>query len=252
MSALRRRRADPAMGRAAADVIRLVAADGTGSVEVPAGASSELVTLVRGINSLTRMLRDSRAAQSRASESIAVHGDVAATAAQAAEAEKEAAVTDALTGLKNRRALDANMADLTAPERRHQPHARVAWIMVDLDHFKAINDSFGHDEGDRVLRELGALLRDTCREADFPYRYGGEEFGILSVNASRADGLALAERIRARVAATLTAGGQPVTASLGVAWWPEHGPSPDALRHAADAALYRAKEGGRNRVEAAP
>jgi diguanylate cyclase (GGDEF)-like protein len=126
--------------------------------------------------------------------------------------------------------------------------------MIDLDHFKVVNDQYGHGAGDEVLRQIAQLLRENVRESDIPVRYGGEEFILFLVGASAFGAAEHGERIRASVErhAFLVAEDLrlPVTASVGVATR-ERYESLDSLIRRADLALYRAKEAGRNRVELA-
>jgi diguanylate cyclase (GGDEF)-like protein len=121
-------------------------------------------------------------------------------------------------------------------------------LFLDLDHFKRINDNHGHDAGDNVLRELGALLRKSCRDGDIAARFGGEEFVVLLVNAGEASAIGFAMRVREQLRQVpmppLT---QPITASYGVAELRE-GEGWDALLKRADDALYEAKDSGRDRV----
>ncbi len=177
-------------------------------------------------------------------------------------AEKEAlqkelehqARTDVLTRLPNRRAfLEAFSRDLGLADRQEQP---VAVILMDVDHFKRVNDAHGHDVGDQVLVAVADVLRRCVRQTDVPARWGGEEFIVSLPNCDAQDATVVAERIRATLEQTpvLTAeGALAVTASFGVAaWHPALGPfEVDALVKRADEALYAAKEGGRNRVEVA-
>lgn len=157
--------------------------------------------------------------------------------------------TDALTGLYNRRFLDATLE--TEFQRAQRTHARLAVVMFDIDHFKKFNDTHGHDQGDRVLQTVARCLRETLRPFDFPCRYGGEEFVAILPDLAVAEALALAERLRQQVAAAAI-DGLHVHISIGVACLPAlAAATPAALLEAADAALYRAKEGGRNRVVAA-
>ncbi|TFW06768.1 diguanylate cyclase [Oxalobacteraceae bacterium OM1] len=163
-------------------------------------------------------------------------------------------IVDPLTGLFNRRYLDETLRrELSRAERKQTP---LCVIMMDLDHFKRINDGFGHDAGDAVLKAVAQVVRHHVRESDLACRYGGEEIMLILPECDLAVALDRAERIRAAVAAldihhagrTLGA----VTASLGVAAYPEHGRAGESLVPAADQALYRAKQEGRNRVLAAP
>ncbi|HJQ19402.1 MAG TPA: diguanylate cyclase [Gemmatimonadaceae bacterium] len=154
-------------------------------------------------------------------------------------------VTDGLTGLTNRRALMQRLEEESLRSARTK-HV-FSMIMVDVDHFKSYNDSFGHPAGDEVLRRVGVVLRDATRSIDCVGRYGGEEFAVLLPETDAAGAMEVAERIRARVE------GEPlpernVTVSLGVAEFPTDADKPDALIRIADAALYEAKHAGRNRA----
>lgn len=118
--------------------------------------------------------------------------------------------------------------------------------MVDIDHFKQLNDTHGHQVGDEVLRVVARTLDEHLRAGDLAARYGGEEFCVVMPGASLEDAVAAAERLR--VAITRMPVEPRVTASFGVALGPAHGTTPDAITAAADRALYDAKRGGRNRV----
>lgn len=162
-------------------------------------------------------------------------------------------VRDELTGLFNRRYLDEILE--LAVRRAERGRGSVGVIMVDVDHFKSFNDSSGHNAGDALLRELGRLLRSEIRDADTPCRYGGEEFVLILPDSSLANTRRRAEELReATMLLHLADGGRPlaaVTISAGVAAYPEHGVTGEALVRAADAALYEAKAGGRNQVRVA-
>ncbi len=159
-------------------------------------------------------------------------------------------IRDPLTGLYNRRYLEATL------ERELHRVARsggtLGVIVIDLDHFKQFNDTFGHEVGDLLLRELGRLLRSSVRGGDVPCRYGGEEFVLVLPEASASAALERAERLREAVKQLhLTPRGQSigsVTLSAGVAAFPEHGQTGELLLQAADSALYGAKAEGRDRV----
>ncbi len=131
----------------------------------------------------------------------------------------------------------------------------MAVIMADIDHFKLINDNFDHDAGDAMLREMGALFQRNLRREDIACRYGGEEFVLVLHDASLEDAAKRAEDLRDGVKQMRVSDrGRivgPVTLSLGVATFPEHGITGEGLLHAADAALYRAKREGRDRVTTA-
>jgi len=165
-----------------------------------------------------------------------------------AEAEvREQALTDGLTGLGNRRALDEAMARMLArAQRQEQPSFAV--MMADLDHFKSINDRFGHREGDLALAAFAARLKSGLRAQDQAFRYGGEEFSVLLPDSDAAGVLRLAERLRTLVARPGSASEPAISASFGIALW-QAGDSADSLFGRADRALYRAKQAGRDRVE---
>jgi diguanylate cyclase (GGDEF)-like protein len=159
-------------------------------------------------------------------------------------------VRDPLTGLHNRRYLEESLErEIQRAERRS---TSVGVLMIDLDHFKRLNDTFGHDAGDTMLCALADLFRTRFRGEDIVCRYGGEEFTILLPETSLARAQERAEELRAAAAEARPPGQNPpidpVTLSIGVACYPQHGDTGAALLHAADAALYRAKAQGRDRV----
>lgn len=156
------------------------------------------------------------------------------------------AVTDTLTGLFNRRKLDEVMGEEFALSRRYKTDFAI--IMLDIDHFKQVNDVYGHAAGDRVLVDVAKILRSSTRDSDAVGRLGGEEFVVLCRHGTRDGGIVAAEHLRAAIAGHGYAGVGPVTASFGVAAH-RHGDTPASLFGRADAALYRAKKNGRNRVE---
>jgi diguanylate cyclase (GGDEF)-like protein len=166
------------------------------------------------------------------------------------ESLKAQSIRDPLTDLFNRRYLTETLAREFA--RAQRAGAPMAVMMLDVDHFKRFNDTFGHDAGDAVLRELGAFLRQSMRAEDIACRYGGEEFCLVLPQMDRDGARQRAELIRAGAARLkVKAGGRtldPVTLSLGVAMYPENGADSESLMRAADAALYLAKREGRNRV----
>ncbi len=158
--------------------------------------------------------------------------------------------TDELTGLYNRRWFDETLRrELFRAERKR---AALAVVMIDLDRFKHMNDTYGHEAGDLVLRAVGQCLRDGVRRSDVACRYGGEELVLVLPECDGAAALRCAETIRTAIAALALQQGDvllpAVTASFGVAVWPAHGDDAAALLQAADRALYAAKHGGRNRV----
>ncbi|HWA40692.1 MAG TPA: diguanylate cyclase, partial [Gemmatimonadales bacterium] len=205
-------------------------AEGDLDVEVPAHGGGEVSQLTGVFNDMVRRLREGRLELERLS------------------------VTDGLTGLPNRRHLDTEM-EREVP--RHERYKRtLAVLMLDVDRFKALNDTHGHPAGDAVLRQLARVLEGNTRKGDTVARFGGEEFVILLPETPAAGALHLAEKIRTAVeghAFTIDEQGTtvPVTVSIGLARFPEHGRSSEAIIAAADQALYRSKQGGRNRVTTA-
>jgi diguanylate cyclase (GGDEF)-like protein len=180
-------------------------------------------------------------------DALAAAAPIIATLDDLADAEA-LATTDLVTATANRRALEHSLKHMFAHAvRANEP---LAAIMLDIDHFKRFNDSFGHVAGDTVLRELGAVLRSSVRATDVAGRYGGEEFLVLCPAADLAGAAALAMKLHAAVSA-ISVNDTAVTASFGVASFPESAADATELINAADQALYRAKERGRNRVELA-
>jgi len=162
---------------------------------------------------------------------------------------QEQAVHDGLTGLYNRRYLDETLErELSRARREAIP---LALVMLDIDYFKRVNDTHGHQGGDEVLRVLAEVLTEDIRAEDIACRYGGEEFLILLPNMPLDAALVRAETWRAKIEALTVRHGEQVirfTVSLGLAAFPEHGQSPDELTRSVDLALYQAKHAGRNRV----
>jgi diguanylate cyclase (GGDEF)-like protein len=161
------------------------------------------------------------------------------------------AVTDELTGLYNLRHFHETLdGEIERSRRFAQP---VGLMLLDIDNFKSVNDTYGHQQGDLVLIEVGRVLRALSRDIDEPARYGGEEMAVILPQTDVAGAELLAERMRAAVAGIeierLDGGGRlQVTASFGVASLPANAHDKDALIAEADAALYRAKRAGKNRV----
>jgi diguanylate cyclase (GGDEF)-like protein/PAS domain S-box-containing protein len=162
-------------------------------------------------------------------------------------------IRDVLTNLFNRRYMEETLErELHRAQRRG---TNLGFIMMDIDHFKAFNDTYGHDAGDTLLHELGNYLQLNIRAEDIACRYGGEEFVIILPEINQEDVLERAEELRLGIRdLRVQYHGQflrPVTMSFGVAMYPQHGPGPTDLIRAADNALYQAKHNGRDRVEAA-
>ncbi len=162
----------------------------------------------------------------------------------------ELAVTDQLTGLHNRRYMEGQLGALV--KRAMLGGDPVSALMIDIDHFKKINDNFGHDIGDEVLREFAVRLASNVRAIDLPCRYGGEEFTVIMPGARLQDAERVAERIRLHVAGSpfRVSGGEllTVTISIGVSSTSGEGDTPEMLLKRADEAVYEAKAAGRNRV----
>jgi diguanylate cyclase (GGDEF)-like protein len=178
-------------------------------------------------------------------------GLILMVARQYAEELRQASLTDRLTGALNRAGLEYQMQRLL--RRAERSGHSLAVLMLDVDHFKQINDTHGHPAGDLVLQALVRLLREQVRPGDVVARYGGEEFLIVLDGQDPGSALVVAERVREAIAATPVAAGTVtirLTASIGVATVAEAGYDLDALVRSADAAVYRAKAEGRNRVVA--
>jgi diguanylate cyclase (GGDEF)-like protein/PAS domain S-box-containing protein len=195
---------------------------------------------------------DGDAAERRHGVAVAMAEQIALAIAnlQLREALLQQSIRDPLTGLYNRRYLQEALFREMAHSRRNQ--SGFAVLMIDVDHFKQFNDSFGHHAGDLVLQSVARVIEAQFRRSDVACRFGGEEFTVLLPGT----GLELAQRLAHGLldgirGLVLSHEGRPldrITASLGLALFPDHGSSPQALLEAADAALYQAKSAGRNRV----
>jgi two-component system cell cycle response regulator len=198
---------------------------------------------------------DGRALSTSEVEALHSLASQAATAIENTFLYEEAArlsITDGLTGLWNRRQFD--LRAIGEVQRAVRFSESFGVVMVDLDRFKVINDTYGHQTGDAVLVELARRLTEATRDVDLVARFGGEEFILMLPNTTCAGACIVGEKLRERI------GEDPfvvddlaldVTVSVGVASYPEHGSTVKELVAAADSALYRAKAGGRDRVEAA-
>src|SRR5438552_2326975 len=196
------------------------------SVELPTGVGGEVGDLMRVFNNMVVRLRE-----------------------REAEGELERlSVTDALTGLWNRRHLMGTLANEVQRSRRLRRTFSV--LLADVDHFKQYNDTHGHLAGDAVLVKVAEIFRKMTRSVDSVARYGGEEFVVMLIEAPIAIAATVAERIRARVAGEAFPGGK-MSVSIGAAEYPAHGDTPEELIASADAAMYRAKSEGRDRVKVA-
>lgn len=161
----------------------------------------------------------------------------------------QAAITDPLTGLSNRRSFESMSNAEVARCTRYG--STISLLMLDIDHFKRINDTWGHQTGDEILQFVGTSLATIKRDSDIVARIGGEEFVCMLPETDTEGAVTFANRIRALMSERILDDGRPLTTSVGVAEFRRHGLTIDELLHAADAALYRAKELGRNRVEVA-
>jgi diguanylate cyclase (GGDEF)-like protein len=180
-------------------------------------------------------------------ERFVSHGTLALRNAWLLEQIQQMARTDGLTGVANRAAFDEAIdAELGRAARQRED---VSLLMIDIDHFKALNDSHGHQVGDQVLRVVGATLTGVCRDFDTAARYGGEEFALLLPATGRDDAITVAERVRGAIAAMPSE--VDVTVSVGAATYPADAADAGGLIAAADGALYASKHNGRNRVTAA-
>ncbi|MDI6870426.1 MAG: diguanylate cyclase [Bacillota bacterium] len=185
---------------------------------------------------------------------LAAHAAMAIENARLHEEAEEQSVRDALTGLYNVRRLQLRLAEELRRAERYR--RELSFLMLDIDHFKRYNDTYGHLQGDRVLRRVADVVTQNVRTVDQVFRYGGEEICVLLPETPRLKAMLVAERIRIAVAACSFSGedGQDlgrVTVSVGVASFPHDAATPQELIARADAALYRAKAQGRNQVAAA-
>jgi len=187
-------------------------------------------------------------------ESLEAVADICATAIQNAhyvERVKQLAYLDGLTGIFNRRFFELRVVEEIDRARRF--NSGMAIVMVDIDQFKRLNDEFGHLLGDEVLRQVSSVFHQQLRKIDVVCRFGGEEFAILLSQTNPQHALAVAEKLRRLVESWQFPGvPRPVTISAGVATFPDHGTARDELVKSADAGLYAAKQGGRNRVLLGP
>jgi diguanylate cyclase (GGDEF)-like protein len=210
------------LGRLTSAAAKVSAGDLT--VELPPGGGGEVGYLTRVFNTMVESLRKNRAELERLS------------------------TTDLLTGLGNRRHLmNLLPQEIERARRAGQPFSI---LMLDVDHFKKYNDTHGHQAGDDALARVGAVLHDSIRPYDCAARYGGEEFLIVLSGAALEHARECAERIRKQVGAERFEGG-PMTVSIGIAEYPSHGTTADAIIGQADAALYESKRAGRDRVTCA-
>jgi diguanylate cyclase (GGDEF)-like protein len=239
---------------------RLTSGDWDARVAYP--ARDEFGYLARAFNQMAQQLQQAFEAQEQQREELLAqneelervhaqlqqaHQELATLNAELLEANRalaQAAVTDGLTGLKNHRAFQESLhSAVQMAERLQQP---LSLVMFDIDHFKQFNDTFGHPAGDELLRQVAQVLRESARAYDVAARYGGEEFALLLPNTTLEQAVQVAERLRQQISA-IENPHAPVSASFGVATY-RRGAPPATLVYEADAALYRAKRSGRDRV----
>ena len=181
-------------------------------------------------------------------EVLASHLAVSLSNARMVQKLETMATTDGLTGLLNKRAmLDAGTQKIAAAARFDR---RLSVLIADIDHFKKVNDTYGHDVGDVVIRGLGEILKRQKRATDIVARFGGEEFVVLCEQTDEKGAMLLAERLRDELGKTLfrtAQGAMSVTCSVGVATFPEAGRDWESIFKSADEALYVSKRSGRNR-----
>ncbi len=156
--------------------------------------------------------------------------------------------TDPLTGLANRRYFQERYEQAFAFSQRHG--SPLSLVMMDIDYFKHVNDTHGHDAGDEVLKAFGAILKENCRTEDFPARFGGEEFIVFLPRTAQNEALIFGNRVRkAFSSADILENAEKITISAGIAELKPGEETPEGLIRRADQALYEAKEKGRNRCE---
>jgi diguanylate cyclase (GGDEF)-like protein len=212
-------------------------ADGDLAVDLPA-AKGEVGELTAVFNHMVERLRHGRQELDAMNEKLRNQNE---------ELER-LSTSDALTGLHNRRFLTQRLSEELL--RSYREKCSFTVLMVDVDEFKKYNDAFGHPAGDEVLRKVASILLASTRAVDCAARYGGEEFAVLLTDTVGEGALHVAERIRARVAAEEFPG-RKITISIGMAEFPVHGHTAEAVISRADEALYAAKRAGRNRIERA-
>ncbi len=214
-------------------------ANGNLGVEVPLVGGGEIGYLTEVFNYMVGKLREDQ-------EELAAVNDALTKSNRELQ---EISITDSLTGLYNRRYMMEALTNEVSRASRMEHNFAV--LMIDIDHFKRYNDTYGHLAGDDLLMKISALFRESIRDMDLAARYGGEEFLIILPEHGAEAAMKVAERIRQHVATATSqpdVSKEPVTVSIGVAAFPDNGATPVALIESADAALYRGKEGGRDRV----
>lgn len=227
-----------------------------GEALVPKLAATKVFPIVHGDHPLGALIVASRTLapvlrpnEQRMLEAVCAYGAVTLANVRLFQKMETMATTDGLTGLVNHRRFKELLDEALARATRFA--RRVSVLMVDADHFKSVNDTYGHAVGDLVLKRIASILKAEARRTDVVARYGGEEFVLMLDETDTEGGFQVAERIRMRIAAEVIEGDfgrVRVTASLGLATWPDHAGVRADLMERADQALYEAKHGGRNRV----
>lgn len=214
-------------------------ASGDLEVSLPVVSHGEIGYLTKAFNNMVARLRLGQ------EELAAINGKLI-------EKNKELqvlSITDSLTGLFNRKYIMEILTNEVARSRRNKRPFAV--MMIDTDHFKKYNDTYGHQAGDDLLKKIGKIFMQSIRNVDYAARYGGDEFIILLPEIGKEGAFEVADRIRGLVNAETPRGaadGVTVSVSIGIAAFPEHGDTPEAIIAAADGALYQSKRDGRNRV----
>jgi diguanylate cyclase (GGDEF)-like protein len=204
------------------------------------GAALGVLVIEHGIKTGSRMERRVISMVER----FASHAALALRSAWLLEQVQQMAATDGLTGINNRRTFEQVLQrDVSKALRNGE---QMSLIIMDIDHFKKLNDTHGHQTGDEALREVAQLVAGNCREFDTAARYGGEEFCLILPSCASIEALAIGERLRQKVAESTTV--VPMTVSGGVATLPTNALDAQSLLKAADDALYESKRGGRNRI----
>lgn len=230
-------------------------AEGDLEARAPVRGGDEIATLAIALNNAAeRLARHTTELEQEVRRRTEELEQKNAALEQVNERLEKLAITDGLTELVNHRHFQQLLAaEVIRQQRERRPFAV---LMMDVDHFKHYNDSHGHPAGDEVLKGLARILRENVRASDVVARYGGEEFVVLLLDADHERAMNIAEKLRELVATHPFphAAEQPlghVSVSIGVAVWPDHGPTPETLVAAADKALYAAKRFGRDVVVAA-
>jgi diguanylate cyclase (GGDEF)-like protein len=207
---------------------------------------TELEAISRRFNAVVAEFELERILADKVSDTIASR---AATASHVAHLHQEAvheSETDGLTALLNRRALDRDLP--SECQRIGAGGGDFTYVMIDIDHFKNLNDSLGHQKGDEVLKLVAGTLLTAFRGTDGVYRYGGEEFALILRGAQSESVMATLDKVRQRIEERSKSAGVLVTASFGAAQFPRDAGTAEALISAADGALFQAKARGRNQV----